>query len=325
MAESKYGHLICTEITKNIPLPPWEQGMVGEGLINGYRRASEHVAWIDASVIPGSFYSEVIWVWNPSMPNQRPSPDLTQAQMEKMIKGLFPHSHPFPELLAYFGLNMDHPEELGGEIEFCIGDEKYILNKSFIVYIPSNVPHGPIKRKYLKDNSFFHYTIGPGSEYEKTLKNEILISQSEQKYARCFVSGDNKSLTSPFYRHLTDPEHTRRLACIDQDTVPGAEFGVENMWLLPGGPEQKIMYPNKVKHDRLFGFYSYNYDNIRNLCAEVELYIGGERHTVNKSFAVFIPANLEVGLITIRNISKPVFFMVAAQCGKKYEDINCHS
>jgi hypothetical protein len=140
---------------------------------------------------------------------------------------------------------------------------------------------------------------------------------AELKYAKCFITADKKNLKMPSYQHATDKKTTKRLAYIDQDTVPGAEFGSENMWLLPGGPkEQKIMDPHKVNYTRFFGFYSYNYENIRDLGAEVELHIGGEKHIVKKSFAAFIPPNLEVGPIIIRNITKPLFFMVAAPCGK---------
>jgi len=140
---------------------------------------------------------------------------------------------------------------------------------------------------------------------------------AELKYAKCFITMDKPNLKLPSYRHPTDKKTTRRLAYIDQDTVKGAEFGSENMWLLPGGPkEQKIMDPNTEPYTRFIGFYSYNYENIRDLCAEVEIHIGGEKHIVKKSFAAFIPANLEVGPLIIRNITRPVFFMTAFPCGK---------
>jgi len=140
---------------------------------------------------------------------------------------------------------------------------------------------------------------------------------ADLKYAHCFITKDIANLKMPSYQHLTDKKTTKRLAYIDQDTVKGAEFGAENMWLLPGGPkEQKIMDPNTQSYTRFIGFYSYNYENIRDLCAEVEIHIGGEKHIVKKSFAAFLPANLEVGPVIIRNITKPVFFMTAAPCGK---------
>jgi hypothetical protein len=139
---------------------------------------------------------------------------------------------------------------------------------------------------------------------------------AELKYAKCFVTTDKKGLKLPKYRIPTDPKFTRRLAYLDQDTVPGCDFGAENMWLLPGGPnERKIMDPNKENYVRFIGFYGYNYENIRDLCAEVDITIGGEKHTVKKSFAAFIPAGLEVGPLVVRNITRPVFFQLSFPCG----------
>ncbi len=137
------------------------------------------------------------------------------------------------------------------------------------------------------------------------------------KYEKCFVFKDKPNLKLPSYRHPTDPKTTRRMAYIDQDTVKDAEFGSENVWLLPGGPkEQLIMDPNKEPYVRFIGFYAYNYEAIHDLCAEVEIHIGGEKHIVKKGFAAFIPENLEVGPVIIRNITKPVMFMMAFPCGK---------
>jgi hypothetical protein len=140
---------------------------------------------------------------------------------------------------------------------------------------------------------------------------------AERKYAYCFITKDKPNLKMPAYRHPTDPKTTRRMGYIDEETVKGAEFGCENMWLLPGGPkEQKIMDANTQNYMRFVGLYSYNYADIRDLCAEVEIYIGGEKHIVKKSFAAFLPANVEAGPITVRNITKPVFFMMTFPCGK---------
>jgi hypothetical protein len=142
------------------------------------------------------------------------------------------------------------------------------------------------------------------------------------KYEKNFVTKDKPGYKYPAYMH-PNAKTTKRLAYIDQDTVKGAEFGCENMWLLPGGPkEQRIMDTNKEPFDRFFGFYSFNYENVRDLCAEMEVYIGGEKHIVKRSGAIFIPANLEVGPWTFRNITKPIFFTIEFPCGeglkKKY-------
>ena len=142
------------------------------------------------------------------------------------------------------------------------------------------------------------------------------------KYEKLFATQDKPGYQYPDYMHF-DPETSRRSVYIDETTVEGAEFGCENIWLLPGAPqERQIMDANTQPYDRYFGFYSYNYENIRDLCAEMEVYIGGEKHAVKRSGAIFIPANLEVGPWTFRNITRPIFFTIEFPCGeglnKKY-------
>jgi hypothetical protein len=171
MAKSKYGHLICTELMPNVPLPTyreWERPMIGDGPVDGFHRGMEHVVWTDEKVVPGGFYSEIVWLWGQSMPNQRPRPKLTPEQIKEMMskpggQGVPPHAHPFPELLSFFGLDMDHPEKLNAEVEFWLEDEKYVMDKSFVVYIPANVTHCPLKVNM--QTGLFHYTIGPGATY----------------------------------------------------------------------------------------------------------------------------------------------------------------
>jgi len=137
-----------------------------------------------------------------------------------------------------------------------------------------------------------------------------------RKYEKYFVMKDKPGTKHPAYLHL-NTKTMKSIAHIDQDIVKGAEFGCDNIWLLPGGPkEQKIMDANTQKYDRYIGFFSFNYDNIRDLCAEMEVYIGGEKHIIKRSGAMFIPAGLEVGPMTIRNITKPIFFTVEFPCGK---------
>ena len=143
-----------------------------------------------------------------------------------------------------------------------------------------------------------------------------------KKYEKNFVTQVNSGSKYPSYLHF-DPKTSKRVACFDQNTVKGCEFGCENLWLLPGEPkERNLIDVNKQPYDRFIGFYSFNYDNIRDLCAEIEVYIGGEKHIINKSGAIFIPANIEIGPFIIRNITKPIFFTIEFPCGeglkKKY-------
>jgi hypothetical protein len=155
MAESKYGKYICTELKKNIKLPGFRSGEILGQAPPGQRRFMNHVIWMDDEVIPGAFYSECVWF----LPDQVPSP-------ERMNKGggPQPHTHPFSEIITFFGTNFDDPHDLCGEVELWLEDEQHILTKSFLAYIPAGMKHCPLKILRI-DKPMFHFTIGPGRSY----------------------------------------------------------------------------------------------------------------------------------------------------------------
>jgi hypothetical protein len=165
MAESKYGKYICTDLKQGVVMPGFKGPQtIGQGMLDGYRRSLEHVIWMDEEVIPGAFYAECTWLWHPSMPGQRPRPTiLTPEQVEKMPT-VAPHSHAFDEVLTLFGSDPYNPSDLGGELEIWLEDEKYILTKSFLVYIPAGMVHCPIRTHKMLGNQY-HYTCGPGLRY----------------------------------------------------------------------------------------------------------------------------------------------------------------
>jgi hypothetical protein len=105
------------------------------------------------------------------MKDQRQMPPMPKAQLvtPELVKsgkvgGIMPHAHPFIEIFSYMGTNVDDPSDLGGEIEFWLEDEKFILTKSFMVYIPANMEHCPLVFHRF-DRPMFHLTLGSGEMY----------------------------------------------------------------------------------------------------------------------------------------------------------------
>ena len=163
MPEGKYGPYIVTDFYDKFELPKeraWEKVIMGRGLLNGKPRMMEHMVWMDTNVVPGAFYAEAVWFW----PQNRPTVVTPPKPGEKAPAGIPPHVHPFPELLSYYGTDMDHPNELYCDVEFWVEDEKYVFNKSFVVYIPENVTHCPLHMHNMT-KPIFHFTMGPGVEY----------------------------------------------------------------------------------------------------------------------------------------------------------------
>ena len=144
---------------------------------------------------------------------------------------------------------------------------------------------------------------------------------TEQTYLKYFIFNDKKDLKLPSYRVPVDPNLVKRVTHVDSDTVPGAIFYNEMMWILPGfGADQAGNNPNfKEEHTHEFGelmcFYGFNYDNIMDLGAEIEFTIDGETHIITESFTAFIPAGIKHGPLTIRNVKRPIAHLIACDTG----------
>lgn len=73
-----------------------------------------------------------------------------------------PHSHKQDEYWIFVGTNPDDNKDLGGEVEFWMGEgdeaEKYVITEPSVVYVPGGVVHLPIVFKNIK-RPFFSIPI----------------------------------------------------------------------------------------------------------------------------------------------------------------------
>ena len=116
-----------------------------------------------------------------------------------------------------------------------------------------------------------------------------------------------------------DPKYNRPIAYIDEQVIPDAEFGCDTWWLLPGDASKAgrlLMDAHTLPHGTSIVCSSLNYADITDLCAEVELWIGGEKHIINKSFGSYIPPGVSQGPMIVRNVTRQMFFMMSKPVGE---------
>jgi mannose-6-phosphate isomerase-like protein (cupin superfamily) len=140
MAETKYGKYIITEPKSNIATTDWGKEETASERMN-------RIFYLDDEVIKGAFYVECAWFVRAS---HEPAPE--------------PHTHDFDEVLAFLGTNPDKPYDLGGEIEVWLDDEKHVLTKSCLVFIPKGLRHCPLVFRRV-DRPIFHFATGSGGMY----------------------------------------------------------------------------------------------------------------------------------------------------------------
>jgi hypothetical protein len=152
MPESKYGKYIISEYKPPTTEAPWSPPITAAGGGKGGR-----VFYLDDQIVPGAFYMECVWVM--------PRPRLTAEEIEAAKRrGPGAHTHDYDEVIAFFGSDPANPYDLGAEVELWLGDEKHIINKTSLVFIPAGLKHSPLVFLEVK-RPVFHYTTGPGKMY----------------------------------------------------------------------------------------------------------------------------------------------------------------
>jgi mannose-6-phosphate isomerase-like protein (cupin superfamily) len=84
------------------------------------------------------------------------------------------HAHDWGEVFGFIGTNRDDVYDLGGEIEFWLGGEKYLFTKSSLVWVPPSLKHCPIQFNRI-DRPFILFTFG------LTRKYSLMPSADERK------------------------------------------------------------------------------------------------------------------------------------------------
>ena len=106
----------------------------------------KRVLYLDHEVVKDAFYVASSWFFK----GTGPGPEA--------------HTHDFDEVLGFYGTNPDDVYDLCGEVEFWIGDEQYLLTKTFLAFIPAGLSHCPL-RVIRADRPIFHFSVGPQGMY----------------------------------------------------------------------------------------------------------------------------------------------------------------
>lgn len=154
MPESKHSKYIVTDVKRNLALSSHRTDPTEAPA--DPRSVPTPVMWLDNKVIPGAFYVESVWVW-------------PECASERNVAK--PHTHPFDEVITFFGTNWEDPHDLCGEIELWLEDEKFVMTKNFLAFIPAGMKHCPLIVRRV-DRPIFHFNTGQGSQYVDTIENE---------------------------------------------------------------------------------------------------------------------------------------------------------
>lgn len=140
MSESKYGKYVVTDL-----IVPEEKKKIAAD----YSKYAKRILWMDENVVEGAFHMNTAWYLKAA------------TTLEDK-----PHVHDADEIIGFFGNDPENPHDLGGELEMWLEDEKHIITKSALLFVPAGMKHCPLILKRV-DRPIFHFTTVPGGRYIK--------------------------------------------------------------------------------------------------------------------------------------------------------------
>jgi hypothetical protein len=288
MAESKYGKYILTELKA----PP--DVMAG---LERYRSFGKRILWMDANNTPGAFQMNCSWYLGPT------------------TGGPQPHAHDVDEIVGFFSGDPNNPHELGGKIEFWVGDNPVVIDKSAYFFFPAGMKHSPLILREI-NRPVFHFSVVTGHTYETTDGSKSPKVTDPMKYVVTELKEpEDKIRLAPVYN-----KYARRILWMDENVVPGA-FHFNASWYLKAS-ETVDDKPHVHAEDEIIGFCGGDPENEHDLNGEVEIYLGDEKHTITRSAMIFVPAGLPHCPLTLRRVDRPIFHFTTVLRGRYIKDEN---
>lgn len=93
-----------------------------------YSKRATRILWLEDEIMEGASSVILSWYWKATEKEGTPS-----------------HVHDYDEILGFIGSDPQNPHDLGGEVEYWMEDEKYILKKSCLIWTPKGLRHCPLK------------------------------------------------------------------------------------------------------------------------------------------------------------------------------------
>ena len=296
MAEGKYLKHMVTDLK----LP----GEMQAGAVD-YAKWATRILWLDEEVVPGAFQVNCSWY-------RKPTATPSKA-----------HTHDYDEVIAFFGGDPDNPNELYGEVEFWIEDEKYIIDKSTLIFIPGGLTHCPIQ-VLRADRPIFHFTVVMGGKYVPKPVDELKptvdgsrLETSERKYEKNILQElrmpEGKMPSAEYMQRAT------KVLWMDGENTPGA-FNVNVTWLWKA-TDFNHDEAHKHDYDEVIGFFGSDPDNPNDLNAEVEFWLEDEKYILTKSTLLFLPKGLTHCPLRVLDVSQPIFHFTTVRSGSYKQNL----
>ncbi|MBN2238212.1 MAG: hypothetical protein JW712_00430 [Dehalococcoidales bacterium] len=108
-------------------------------------------------------------------------------------------------------------------------------------------------------------------------------------------------------KESTSTIRSTHVMTVDNDIVPGM-FYVDAVWMWGGSSDEKVEEPHVHEFDEVIAFIGSDQSDPQSLGGEITIWLDGEKHVLNKTCLIFVPAGAAHCPIIFNRIDKPIFF-----------------
>ncbi len=278
MAAMKYSDRIVTDAR---PLPS-EIKQNGPADLEKQRDIKfTHLMNVDAGRFDDFFYVDAYCLWSGA----------SQTPVE------VPHTHDFSEVLCFVGTNEDDPYDLGGEVTVWLDDDRHVINKTSLIYLPPGTRHCPMIFNRV-DRPMFFITIAPTGAYSRTAVGNDAISTAPKdgdKPRYTIISHTKEKTPAPGQEAPPAPPpgskfRGSRILHLEDDMVAGS-FYVDFVWVYEGSGAAPAPAHD---HDwpELLAMAGCDPEHPHDLGGLMTIDLDGEVYETRKSNLVCIPAHV---------------------------------
>ena len=124
-------------------------------------------------------------------------------------------------------------------------------------------------------------------------------------------------LKMPESKKLIDAEYStyaKRILWLDDQVVEGA-FHMNTAWYVKAA-ETLERTPHVHDSDEIIGFFGSDPDHPHDLGGEVEIWLDGEKHVLDRSVMIFVPAGMPHCPLVLTRVDRPIFHFTTVTGGQ---------
>ena len=268
-----------------------------------------HLMNVDANRVEDFFCVDCYWLW--------------EGASETPVE--VPHTHDFGEAICFVGTKEDDPYDLGGEITIWLDDDKQVIKRTSLIYLPPGTRHGPIVFNRIERPVFF-VTISPTGIYRRSAVGDAAVSTAlkdddKPRYTIISHTKEKTPVTNDVENMPPPPppgskNRGSRILHLEDDMAAGS-FYVDFVWIYEGTGAAPAP-PHDHEWPEMLAMAGCDPENPHEIGGTMTIDLEGDVYESTKSNMVCIPARVMHCPWKFINIKKPTLIFTASPSALYY-------